>query len=305
MKWCIMTLPTTGCVSSPPPPLGNKIDIADNKQSKVSALSGTIPTPYESAPSSIPPASIPPAKPIASDDTLAAKTSGFVGSFFSKLGSGAYAIAHGGYRAGAWAANTAYWAGMRGVEKFLETVCISGNLDKDYQENLAKLKNLTGNDGFGLFLSQISKTLAAKLKEKGEPEGIWDTIKEGIWNTIAVDEEVVIEQLLQTVLTKAMANIGAVVQEERSEGADAPVSAVDIFAYLSKVVKDQISTLQTDSADDKASDAAEALMRLAFPKGAEELPLRLGIRELAWSKLKKMLRPKSSKSPIPPKTCQY
>lgn len=160
------------------------------------------------------------------------------------------------------------------------------------EQNLRELKTLTGDANLGLFLEQLSIPISSFITSSIEGKHL----------KVGVENEVQFLQAVTKCMTVKMAvNVG---RQLKSEGKE--VSLLSIGTRIATLLKKQIGSIQqqlkeAEAIEDPAikeevikratAEAVEVFLKLAFPKGEEELPLRDALKGYAWSYLKDTLLP--------------
>jgi hypothetical protein len=182
---------------------------------------------------------------------------------------------------------------VTGGIKLLEVAFFSFKDIKDLrQQNLEELKKLTGHEHLGLFLEQLSIPLSKIIISSIQT----DLLKVGMENEVQF-----IRDVTKCMTTKMAVNIA---RHLKSEGKE--VNLLSISACITTQLKAQLKSIQQELKDaetitdhvakeaaiKKATDeAVESFLKLSFPKGENELPLRDTIKNFAWFYLKDSLLP--------------
>lgn len=159
-------------------------------------------------------------------------------------------------------------------------------------QNLQELKKLTGNENLGLFLEQLSVPISKFVISNIEGE----FLKAGMQN-----ETEFLQSITKCMTTKMAVNVA---RHLKSEGKE--VTLLSIATCLTILLKAQMTSIQQQLKDAETiedpvtkeaaikkatSEAAESFLKLAFPEGEAELPLREIIKSVAWSYLKDTFLP--------------
>lgn len=185
----------------------------------------------------------------------------------------------------------------RGISKAMTGLCrgtenvlfISSMMRNDYAVNLAKLKVMTGDGNLGDFLSQYADHVASTI-----PSTLFD---EGSYmNQTMEGEAVFLKQFVESMVLKVAVNVGKRLRQEGKEVSLMTITSgvVTLMAEVMESSREAFAeALQIESP--KARELAmrnaalpivDALLHLAFPKGAAELPVRWGAHYFVWRQLR-------------------
>lgn len=184
-------------------------------------------------------------------------------------------------------------AAMTGVCRGTESVLfVSGMMRNDYAASLHKLKEMTGNENLGNFLSKYADHIATTM--------IPDFFEQGSYvNQTLGGEADFLKQLVGSMVLKVAVNIAKRLKQEGKE-----VSLVAIGSGVATLMNEMVDSSHEAFAEalkienPKARELAmrnaalpivDALLHLAFPKGASELPVRWGAHYIVWGRLREKL----------------
>lgn len=205
------------------------------------------------------------------------ETESHAGGFFATIGAGLSSFV-------SWIGNK----GKGGVEATLEFACIKGDLQKDYAKSLDKLKGITGENDFGLFIPSFSIIITNAIKSKQE---------KGLKKTLIDDEESTIKEVMRTMLAKILANLGEKLQE-KDKG---KITTNDILAHFGKLFQERWVKAQEEMAahdkidlpsaraiarDKTMTHFFEDFMAIVLPNKAADLPVRWALQSFVWKKLR-------------------
>lgn len=183
----------------------------------------------------------------------------------------------------------------------------------DYAANVGHLKTLTGDENLGGLLTQLADYLAAEIPiylEVESPEAEDESTQNGFLQLLktqatksliesAKNDPALIKSLMRALITKAGVNIARKLQKEGK-----PVSLLGVVSTLSMEIGENIQKSQETFnnalkiQDPKQQQAAlelaalptiDAFLKLAFPNGAQEFPVRGDFQDAAWSLLRSAL----------------
>lgn len=222
----------------------------------------------------------------AQHETATVKTQSKVFGFFSSIAG-----------SGSWATTKVYQLTTWGTAQIVKSAFFQKNgLEKDYEKSLSELEEISKGPEFGLFLTQICDPLARVINKQA--------FSPGFMKEVLHHEEKFLSDLLRVIIPKMALGIAKDLQQQKSEAEN--ITPVDILLHLSNKITPHLGSLQEElvraenlvdlNEKKKARNAAVAplvdeLVLLCFPKGAENLPLRKGMREIVWKRLKNQILP--------------
>ena len=226
---------------------------------------------------------------LSSRQGIDAKIDGFVDHIFAQFN-----------RNKTWVQDQAAWALGKGSKK----IVISGDIEQQLLASFSELANITGSEQAGQFIRHIAETMASQIGKPSHDKGFFENLfNDGFIKKIIKAEKDSIHKLLELIFAKVVVNLAKQTQKDPSQ----PVSLAEIVAKLALTLDAKLMQARQALApcvaviEPKAKDLAkqkaieplvEELMRLAFPNGAAELPVRFSaVSGKLWSVIKTHLTP--------------
>jgi len=185
------------------------------------------------------------------------------------------------------------WVGRTKPIESLVKKAASGNFEVAINQNIKDLNELSGDEKLSIFVGHLAKTIS---KEIGDKDG-------GFVKGFVSDQQDFTTQLLHVILSKIFLNTGKTLKEKNPAE---PVTLVNILGYLAESIKTDLKELHDSRKEFINNDipganedilaiieneAAEKLLRLAYPNGSGELPLKASLKEFVWNRIKDYLGP--------------